>query len=90
MIIYLVGVGCVGKTTIGTMLSNRLGFPFFDMDKEIEEYYQKPIERIQDECFSMNGFREKASIVLDYVLSKNDNSIISGTPTGLKYSYLQN
>jgi shikimate kinase len=89
MIIYLVGVSCVGKTTIGTMLSDILGFPFFDMDEEIEKYYQKSIERIQDECLTMNGFREKASIVLDYVLSKNDNSIISGTPSGLKYSYLQ-
>lgn len=89
MIIYLVGVSCVGKTTIGTMLSDILGFPFFDMDEEIEKYYQKPIERIQDECLTMNGFREKASVVLDYVLSKNDNSIISGTPAGLKYSYLQ-
>lgn len=89
MIIYLVGASCVGKTTIGKMLSNKLGFSFFDIDEEVEKYYQKPIERIQDECLTMNGFREKASVVLDYVLSKNDNSVISGTPAGLKFSYLK-
>lgn len=89
MIIYLVGVSCVGKTTIGNILSGRLGFSFFDIDEETEKYYQKPIERIQNECLTMNGYREKASIVLDYVLSKNDNTVISGTPAGLKYSFLQ-
>lgn len=31
----------------------------------------------------------KASAVLDYILSNNDNTVISGTPSGLKYSYLQ-
>jgi len=37
----------------------------------------------------MNGFREKASLVLDSLLTKADNSVIAGTPSGLKYSYFQ-
>jgi shikimate kinase len=89
MILYLVGISCVGKTTIGKMLAENIDFSFFDLDTEIQNYYNKPIERIQDECFSMNGYREKASIVLDYLFSKNIDSVISGTPSGLKYSYLQ-
>jgi len=89
MIIYLVGVSCVGKTTIGKMLSDKLGYSFFDLDKETEKYYQKPIERIQDEFITMDEFRDKASVVLDYILSKNIDSVISGTPAGLKFSYLQ-
>lgn len=89
MIIYLVGLSCVGKTTIGKMLSDKLGFSFFDIDEEIEKYYKKPIERIQDEYLTIDEFREKASQVLDYVLSTNVNSVISGTPSGLKLSYLQ-
>ncbi len=89
MIIYIVGVSCVGKTTIGKMLSDKLGISFFDLDEEIQKYYQKPIERIQDECFSLNGYRKKGSVVLDYILSKSQNSVISGTPSGLKFSYLQ-
>ncbi len=89
MILYLVGISCVGKTTIGKMLADRIGFTFFDLDIEIENYYNKPIERIQDECFLMNAYREKASKVLDYLFSKNIDSVIAGTPSGLKYSFLQ-
>jgi shikimate kinase len=89
MILYIVGVSCVGKTTIGKMLAEKIGFSFFDLDIEIQDYYNKPIERIQDECFSMIGYREKASVVLDSLFSKNIDSVISGTPSGLKYSYLR-
>ncbi len=89
MILYLVGISCVGKTTIGKMLAEKIDFSFFNLDIEIQSYYKKPIARIQDECLSMNGYREKASKVLDYLFAKNIDSVISGTPSGLKYSYLQ-
>ncbi len=71
------------------MLADKIGYSFFDLDEEIQDYYKKPIERIQDECLTMNGYREKASIVLDKLFSKNIDSVISGTPSGLKFSYLQ-
>ncbi len=87
MIIYLVGISCIGKTTIGKMLAEQIRFAFYDIDEEVERYYQKSIERLQDESFTMNGFREKASVVLDNILSDTDYSVISGTPSGLKYSY---
>ncbi len=89
MIIYLTGASCVGKTTIGRMLATKIGYLFFDVDDEVERYYQKPIERIQDECFTMNGFREKASVVLDKILSNEGNMVVAGTPAGLKHSFLQ-
>ncbi len=88
MILYLVGISCVGKTTIGKILAEKTGFSFFDLDIEVQNYYGKPIERIQDECFSMNKYRKKASVVLDDLFAKNIDSVISGTPSGLKYSYL--
>lgn len=89
MILYLVGISCVGKTTIGRLLADKIGFKFYDLDIEIQNYYNKPIERIQDECFSMIEYREKASIVLDSLYSKDTDSVISGTPSGLKFSYLR-
>jgi len=89
MILYLVGISCVGKTTIGKLLADKIGFKFYDLDIEIQNYYNKPIERIQDECFTMNGYREKASIVLDSLFTMDTDSVISGTPSGLKFSYLQ-
>lgn len=89
MILYLIGISCVGKTTIGKLLADKIGFKFYDLDIEIQNYYDKSIERIQDECFTMNAYREKASIVLDSLFSKDTDSVISGTPSGLKFSYLQ-
>ncbi len=89
MIIYLVGISCVGKTTVGKLLAKKIGYSFFDLDDEIQNYYKKPIERIQDECLSMNEYRKKAGIVLDNLFSKNIDCVISGTPSGLKFSYLK-
>jgi len=87
MIIYLVGLGCVGKTTIGKLLANKIGFTFFDLDNEIEKHFNKPIERIQDQFITMHEYRKQASIVLDKLFSKDINSVIAGTPSGLKFSY---
>ena len=57
MILYLVGMNCVGKTTIGSWLAEKLGFIFFDLDERIQKFYQKPMERIQDECLMMHEYR---------------------------------
>ena len=89
MKIYLVGISCVGKTTIGRLLANYLEFSFYDLDDEVQKYYQKPIEIIQNECLTMNGYRQKASVVLDSLLKIQENSVISGTPSGLRDSYFQ-
>jgi shikimate kinase len=40
MIIYLVGISCVGKTTIGRMLAEKLDFSFYDLDLIIGRKYQ--------------------------------------------------
>ncbi len=37
----------------------------------------------------MNAYREKASIVLDKLFSNSGNSVIAGTPSGLKYAFLK-
>jgi len=89
MIIYLVGISCVGKTTIGRMLAEKIGFTFYDLDDEVESYYEAPIEVIQKECFSMNGFRAKASVVLDSLFNQEGNLVVAGTPSGLRNSYLR-
>ncbi len=37
MRIILVGVACVGKSTIGKLLAEIMGYKFFDFDIEVEE-----------------------------------------------------
>ncbi|MDD5076982.1 MAG: shikimate kinase [Sphaerochaetaceae bacterium] len=81
-------MSCVGKTTIGSMLAEKIGFTFLDIDEMIQEFYQKPIERIQEECLTMYEFRKRGSIVLDQILTRYIDSVVSGTPAGLKFSYL--
>ncbi|HEU5078997.1 MAG TPA: shikimate kinase [Opitutaceae bacterium] len=44
--IYLVGFMGTGKTTIGRVLAQKLGFQLFDSDHEIERLKQKPIPQI--------------------------------------------
>lgn len=89
MKIYIVGISCVGKTTIGSLLADNLNYTFYDLDEEVERFYQKPIEQIQNECYSIIGFRQKASIVLDNLFTTDENSVIAGTIAGLKDSYFK-
>ena len=46
--VNLVGVSCVGTTTIGGILADRRGWPFFDLDEEIERHFGTSIERLQE------------------------------------------
>lgn len=41
MRILLTGVSCIGKTTLGKILAERLQYPFFDLDTETELYFGK-------------------------------------------------
>ena len=48
MRIFLTGVGCVGKATIGKKMGRLLGVRFFDLDNEIESFFETSIERLQN------------------------------------------
>jgi len=89
MIIYLVGISCVGKTTIGKLLANYIDFEFYDLDEQIEKYFERPIEYIQSEFLTTNGFREKTSVVLREILNTDQNMVIASTASGFRDHYLR-
>lgn len=74
-IVYLTGFMGAGKSTVGPILANTLGWDYFDLDKVIEKRLGKKIKII----FEENGepfFRQVESEILKE-LSGNKHAIIS-------------
>ncbi|MFQ6114523.1 MAG: shikimate kinase [bacterium] len=89
MRIFLIGVSCVGTTTIGKKLAALLGCPFFDLDNEIESFFSTPIERLQEKFLTMYSFRQEAAKALKNLLNRKEtqDSVISLPPSGLMDNY---
>ena len=52
MKIILVGVPCVGKSTVGRLLAQRVGYKFFDFDLEVEAYFNSHITFLKQRWWS--------------------------------------
>lgn len=89
MRVFITGVGCVGKTTVGQKLATLLGCPFFDLDAEIESYFGTSIERLQSRFMTTHSYRKEASKALKQVLFREDsqNCVIALPPSGLMGAY---
>ena len=75
MNIYLIGMPCSGKSTLGIKLAKELNYEFIDMDS----YIEKEAGMFIDEMFELYGekyFRSLETNVL-LELSKKDNLVIS-------------
>lgn len=75
MNIYLIGMPCSGKSTLGIKLAKKLNYEFIDMDS----YIEKKACMFIDEMFELYGekyFRDLETSVLEE-LSKKDNLVIS-------------
>jgi shikimate kinase (EC 2.7.1.71) len=78
--IFLVGFMCSGKSTVGKLLADKLGYTFWDIDQVIEEREGKSIEEI----FKSKGeeyFRSLERKVLEEFLGKE--RIVVSTGGGL-------
>jgi shikimate kinase len=89
MRIFLAGVSCVGKTTVGARLAGLLEYRFFDLDVETERFFGTSIERLRNRHLTSHDFRLVASQALKDVLSREDscNCVIALPPTGLLGGY---
>jgi len=85
MRVFLAGVSCVGKTTVGAHLASILEHRFFDLDVETEHFFGTSIERLRSRHLSSHGFRLAASQALSRVLLREDscNCVIALPPSGL-------
>ena len=89
MRIFLTGVSCIGKTTIGSILADLLGYRFFDLDMEIERFFETSIERLQNRYLTLSSYRQEASKALKDLLSREEskNCVIALPPSGLMDNY---
>ncbi len=74
-IYYLTGFMAAGKSTIGPILANTLGWDFFDLDKEVEKHEVMKIVELFERK-GENYFRGIETMLLKK-LSEDDESIIS-------------
>jgi len=83
MKLVLIGYMGSGKTSIGRLLSSTLGYPFLDLDQEIEIWEKMSISQI----FTKKGeiyFRKKETEVLQSILNSKDKLILAtggGSPS---------
>lgn len=91
MRIFLTGVSCVGKTTIGKKLGKLLNVRFFDLDIEIESFFETSIERLQNRFLTMHSFRNEAAKALVHLLNlpESQDCVIALPPSGLMGGYLR-
>jgi len=89
MKIFLVGVSCVGKTTVGKRLAERLGYDFFDLDTEIEHYFGTSIERLKAALVTEYIFRQKAALALKHLVRQQEKTpyVVALPPSGLMDHY---
>lgn len=75
--IFLIGMMGTGKTTVGKLLAQELGYRFFDTDVLIEQVTQQPIEKIFTSIGEEN-FRQIESQVLMEVAACTKSVIATG------------
>ena len=80
--IYLIGPMGVGKTTIGRQLAKRLGVPFYDSDKVIEEQTGVDIATIF-EFEGESGFRRREKKIIEELVAFKGVVIATGGGVGL-------
>ena len=89
MRVSLVGVSCVGTTTIGRILADRRGWPFFDLDDEIERHFGTSIERLQARFLTGYSYQKECAVVLARIATANSDCVIALPPSGLRDVFLR-
>jgi len=89
MRIALFGIACVGKSTIGELLADMLGYTFIDFDNEVKVRMGIYVSRLMMDSFNDYAYRQKVKHILPRILREyNDNIVIAMPPSGLFREYL--
>ena len=79
--IALIGLRGAGKTTLGQMLADDLGFPFVELSREIEQFAGCSVSEIQA-LYGVNAYRRYERRALEEAIQIHGEAVIA-TPGGL-------
>ncbi len=79
--IALIGLRGAGKSTLGKMLAQALGYPFFEMSAEIEKLAGTSVAEIQA-LYGVTAYRRYERRALDMLIAQHTQCVIA-TPGGL-------
>jgi XRE family aerobic/anaerobic benzoate catabolism transcriptional regulator len=79
--VALIGLRGAGKSTLGQMLADDLGFPFVELSREIEKFAGCSISEIQA-LYGMNAYRRYERRALEEAIQIYPEAVIA-TPGGL-------
>jgi len=82
MRIILVGVSCVGKSTIGQILADKHGFTFIDFDWEVEKRTGERITALKNRFFTEHSYRDFINPILGDILNEYPDKLIVAMPPG--------
>ncbi|MGH1368424.1 MAG: helix-turn-helix transcriptional regulator [Maritimibacter sp.] len=74
--ICLVGLRGAGKSTLGRMAGARLGIPFVELNREIEEQSGMPVDEVMA-LYGQEGYRRLETQAVSRVISTHDTMILA-------------
>ena len=80
MKILLFGIGNVGKSTVGKLLSEKLNYKYDDLDDEIKRRYGKIDDFRAEYPWDYERHKERGKILKDIVNKYEDNVVIAVSP----------
>jgi len=82
MRIIIVGIACVGKSTVGELVARKHGLTFIDFDFEIEKRTKRRITALKNHFMNEHSFRDYVSPVLRDVLNEYPKQLVVAMPPG--------
>lgn len=78
--IFFVGPASVGKSTVASLLAERLGYKFVDVDKKFCERIDLIPDVVRNEGYPV--YCEKNSKLVDELIMENPQKTVFATPSG--------
>ena len=79
--VALIGLRGAGKSALGSLLAQDLGFPFLELSRDIEKFAGCNVAEIQA-LYGMNAYRRYERRALDEAIAQHEQAVIA-TPGGL-------